>query len=189
MDTLISTFNCDSIISTVIDESVPVSNLFENSGILTFTVSGGTPNYNIQLFGPNGLIVNLLNNNGTASNYTPTLNGTYFIISEDQNGCFADTVFITIDFIASVNLFDISELKIYPNPSDDFINIEFQNINKDNFYLTIENTLGQEILRDYFIYSKSSFFHKIDVSSFSNGIYYLNINTPNSIISNIITIK
>ena len=83
---------------------------------------------------------------------------------------------------------DASELKIYPNPSDDFINIEFQNINKDNFYLTIENTLGQEILRDYFIYSKSSFFHKIDVSSFSNGIYYLNINTPNSIISNIITI-
>ena len=62
----------------------------------------------------------------------------------------------------------------------DFINIEFQNINKDNFYITIENTLGQEIFRDYFLYPKSSFIHKIDVSSFSNGVYYLNINNIKS---------
>ena len=189
LDTLISTFNCDSIISTVIDESVPISNLFENSGVLTFNVSGGTPLYNIQLYGPNGLVVNLLNNNGASGNYTPILNGTYFIVSEDQNGCFADTVFITIDFIASSILSDINELRIYPNPSDNFINIEFQNLKENNFYITIENTLGQEIFRDYFLYTKSSFFHKIDVSSFSNGVYYLNINTPNGIITNIITIK
>ena len=72
-------------------------------GILNYTTVAGSPPYNVQLYGPNGLIFNSLNNSGSG-NYTPTLNGEYFIVVEDQAGCFADTVFYTIDFLSLIHI-------------------------------------------------------------------------------------
>ena len=31
-----------------------------------------------------------------------TINGTYYLVIEDQAGCFADTVFYQVDFISTI---------------------------------------------------------------------------------------
>ena len=64
-DTILSTYNCDSIIYTTIDLSIPVASMNENNGNLNYNVNAGSPPYNIQLYGPSGLILNLNNNLGS----------------------------------------------------------------------------------------------------------------------------
>ena len=115
-------------------------------GVLNYNVSDGSPPYNIQLYGPNGLVFNLTNHNGSG-NYTPNLNGTYYLVIEDQAGCFADTVFYQVDFISTLENYIFNDLKIYPNPTNDYLNIEFNNYNSQNISITFENILGQEIIR------------------------------------------
>jgi len=188
-DTLLSTFSCDSIISTIIEESIPVSTLNENLGVLTFSVNGGSPPYNIQLFGPNGLIINLINNNGTNGNFTPTINGDYYILSIDQLGCYSDTIMINIDFLLNISNININDLNIYPNPTDDLINIEFSSLNNKKIIITIDNTLGQEVFKQEFLNYQGNFSQKFNVSKLSQGVYYVNINTQQSITTKMITIK
>ena len=189
LDTVTSSLSCDSIISTIINESLPVSSLNENSGVLTYSVIGGSPSYNIQLFGPNGLVFNLMNYNGTNGNYTPTINGDYFLVSQDQHGCFADTVYITIDFISNIDILDLRALRIYPNPSDGIINIECFSIDRKDYIISIENVLGQEILKKHFNNFIGELSFRFDMNEFSKGVYYVNINTSDSIITKKITIK
>jgi len=188
-DTLSSSFLCDSIISIVIDESLPVSTLSSNLGILNFNVNGGSPPYNIQLFGPNGLIFSLINNNGLNGSFIPTINGEYYIFAIDDLGCYSDTILINVDFLLNMLNVNIQDLKIYPNPTDDFINIEFSSINKKSISISIDNTLGQEVFRKEFNNYNSNFFQKINVNKLSQGVYYININNQQSINTKIITIK
>ena len=185
-DTILSTYNCDSIIYTTIDQSIPVASMNENNGNLNYNVNAGSPPYNLQLFGPNGLVLNLNNNNGTGV-FTPTISGNYFLVVEDQPGCFADTVFYQIDVISSIenNIFD--NVKIYPNPTNDFLNIEFKNYRSQSFIIIFENTLGQEILRHEIQNGNQDFSQQFNISEFSKGIYYIKMLFENTKIVEIIT--
>ena len=188
-DTLLSSIFCDSIITTVIDESIPVSTLSLNLSNLNFNVSGGSPPYNIQLFGPNGLIFSLINNNGLNGSFTPTINGDYYIFAIDELGCYSDTILINVDFLLDAFDINIQDLNIYPNPTDEFIFVEFSALNSNSVIISIDNTLGQEVLRKEFNNYKKNFFGRIDVNHLSQGIYYINLNSSNSITTKKITIK
>ena len=188
-DTLLSSLFCDSIISTIIQESIPVALLIENSGILSFNVNGGLPPYNIQLFGPNGIIFNLINNNGLGGNYTPTINGDYYIVCLDQQGCYSDTVLINIDFLSNISTININDLNIYPNPTDEFINIEFSSLSDNNINIKINNALGQEVLAEEFFNYRGNFLQKFNVNHLSQGVYYVNITTKQIVTTKMITIK
>ena len=39
------------------------------------------------------------------------LNGTYYLVIEDQAGCFADTVFYQVDFISTLENYIFNDLK------------------------------------------------------------------------------
>ena len=185
-DTLLSTFNCDSIIYTTVAQSIPIASLNENMGILNYNVISGSPPYNVQLFGPSGLILNLTNNNGVGS-YTPTINGIYYLVIEDQAGCFADTVFYQVDIISNIENYILNDLKIYPNPTNDYLNIEFNNYNSQKFSIIFENTLGQEISRHDIIEGNQEFSQKFNISEFSTGVYYVKILSKNMKVFKIIT--
>ena len=74
--------------------------------------------------------------------------------------------------ITGVNEIDNSIIKIYPNPFEDYINIDNKN---SKFNYTITDLLGQEI--------KSGFSStKIeDLKNLQNGIYILQINCDNKV--------
>jgi hypothetical protein len=65
----------------------------------------------------------------------------------------------------------IGFIKIYPNPAGDWIMLE----GKDIKLIEITNTLGSNL--GLYITTPSNLQHKLDLSSFSRGIYFIKINT------------
>jgi len=66
---------------------------------------------------------------------------------------------------------DITTVLVYPNPSDGTFNISLPD--KENFDLVLNNSLGEEILRE----SVSGNSYTINQNTLPNGMYTLNINS------------
>ena len=79
-----------------------------------------------------------------------------------------------LDEFVSIDNSNVSKsIQVYPNPTNDFLFIEKMNM-KDKGRLTIYNMNGEEVQ------SKTTHFDqktRIDMSEFSNGIYFLKIET------------
>ena len=132
------------------------------------------------------MVLNLNNNLGSGS-FIPVTSGIYYLIVEDQAGCLADTVFYQIDIISLMenNIFD--NVKIYPNPTNEYLNIEFKNYRSQSFIIIFENTLGQEILRHEIQEGNQDFSQQFNISEFSKGIYYIKLLFENTKIVEIIS--
>ena len=78
----------------------------------------------------------------------------------------------------NVEIFEKNTLKIFPNPTHDFINISLQSENLVNSKIEIHNMLGE------MIYSKNSITEnlKINVENFSKGIYILSVEINGAIL-------
>lgn len=78
----------------------------------------------------------------------------------------------------NVEIFERNSLKIYPNPTSDFINISLSNESLENSKIEIYNLLGA------LIYSKDSTTEnpKINVQNFSKGIYILSVEKNGTIL-------
>ncbi len=72
---------------------------------------------------------------------------------------------------------DLTDYKIYPNPANDFINIELPGKNESNLKLSLYNLQGM-ILKNMFV-EKGQNRVKIDISAFENGIYLIQIRNEN----------
>lgn len=95
--------------------------------------------------------------------------------SDWLTGAYPDTQINLTASTASVNDVDgfLSDVKIYPNPARDFIQItNFHLLNNPS--ITIFNLLGKEVL------SSSNNLEIVDVSSLANGVYILNIKSEKS---------
>ena len=97
------------------------------------------------------------------------------------------TVFYQIDIISLIenNIFD--NVKIYPNPTNEYLNIEFKNYRSQSFIIIFENTLGQEILRHEIQEGNQDFSQQFNISEFSKGIYYIKLLFENTKIVEIIS--
>jgi hypothetical protein len=67
-------------------------------------------------------------------------------------------------------------INIYPNPSDDIINIDIENIN--NATIEIYDVNGTLI----FSKALNSNFEKIDISGFSGGLYLVKVKQDSTVI-------
>jgi len=101
-DSLLTTNLCDSIIITDLIISDPVGNITANGVQLNVSANGGTQPYVYEVFGPNGLILTSINNNGGALTINPTLNGQYYFIATDASDCTTDTVYFIVDFASAI---------------------------------------------------------------------------------------
>lgn len=63
-----------------------------------------------------------------------------------------------------------SNFKVYPNPANDFITVELDNIFNNNI-LTISDATGREVARTS-VTDKNS---KIDISDLDSGLYFINV--------------
>jgi hypothetical protein len=73
-----------------------------------------------------------------------------------------------------------NEYKIFPNPANDFINIEFINPQKDRFNIEIIDITGRILINNTYSAVKSEKnTRKIDVSRLPNGIYLCVIKSEN----------
>ncbi|MCX6296434.1 MAG: M14 family zinc carboxypeptidase, partial [Bacteroidetes bacterium] len=118
-----------------------------------------------QWYNSSGLIVG-----ATGISYTPTVDGGYYVIVTDINGCSSDTSNV-INFISTgiVSFDDKSIIHMYPNPCGEELFIDV--ISNSNKELTVDivNPLGVLIYSEKFTGNKL----KINSGNFPNGIYFL----------------
>ena len=118
-------------------------------------------------------------NGATSQQFTPPTTGEYSVLVTDTNGCSATS--FSIMFIAN----SISEintlLHIFPNPTKDKLNIEYQGFNINS--LVILNVSGNIVLRRNGIKSEMENSIQLNLSALSKGMYILQLISEEKIIN------
>ena len=94
----------------------------------------GEAPYVYEIYGPNGMLSSM-QNSGTAIQINPIVNGIYFLIVTDALGCVSDTSFFNVDFLLNIDFETSLDLQVYPNPSNDIINIKLNS----NYHIIFKN--------------------------------------------------
>lgn len=104
----------------------------------------------------------------------------YWLKVTDINGCVnSDTIIITVDESNFVDNFKRNSIKVYPNPSRDFINIEFDNKFNSSLLVEIYTINGTKVYKNSI--NGNSLNDQINLSNLPNGIYLLSIKTKEKI--------
>lgn len=146
----------------------PVVNFNDVAGVLmadlphVLTPEAGHPAY-------------LWQDNSTSSTYTVTAYGQYSVTVTANNGCktskTVNVVFKTGIDERNGNPFN---LLVYPNPAENFLNLEMDLTEVDDVTLEFYNSEGRLIFNDRG-YKGSEYMQTIDVSSFAGGVYFIRI--------------
>jgi PKD domain/Secretion system C-terminal sorting domain len=111
--------------------------------------------------------------------HTYASNGTYTVTLTVTIGNCTSTITQTIIVlsIGHVQLSNGSELQVYPNPVSGIATVEFT-YDEPSVQLTVINSLGQSVIsKNVFPSSNNLFKSKLDMSVFSEGIYFLQFKT------------
>lgn len=140
--------------------SQPETNLGDNDGTASVTVSGGTAPYSY-----------LWNDNSAQTTATASglASGSYDVIITDANGCiFNATVFV--NHTTGVNEVELAnQIQVSPNPANEFIKINLGS--SGVIKLEIIDVSGR-IVMQYSVNSQAT----INITSLSEGSYYLRFN-------------
>jgi hypothetical protein len=174
--TVTSADNCvssDTIQITI--NSLPVVNLGPDSSQCfgTILLDAGNPGMN-YLWSDSSTTQTLLAD--TSSAY-------YVFVTDPSTGCVSgDTVNININDCTGMSSAQTSgSVVIYPNPGDGLFSIVFNNLNSDQLNLTVLDLQGKVVYSYKETNVSGSFSKQIDLTGLSKGIYYIRLNTGNTI--------
>jgi len=108
--------------------------------------------------------------------------GNYSVTVTDANGC-SSTSEAIIDLETSNDIIsDLKKLTLYPNPSNNLTNVDFELESAKSVNIQVYNGYGQLLKQ---IESERSLVHQIDLdtSSYPNGIYFVRISVDQKSIS------
>ena len=123
--------------------------------------------------------------------------GTYTVELTSTNACGSDLAFYNITIDDSTNSTNVSieelainpiQIKAYPNPTSDQVNVSVQMGHPDQMVLELYNELGQEVTRIDGRYTTEAV-HTIDVSSLRSGIYLLRVRNADYAVSKAIMVR
>ena len=92
-------------------------------------------------------------------------------------GC-ESTQFYAVSVDVSVQEIFASNLRIYPNPTRDFVNIQWDFMN-ENTYLSLFDNTGKLITTQKL---NNQMLHILDLSGYQNGVYQLRLSNENAVI-------
>lgn len=97
----------------------------------------------------------------------------------DYNPAIVTNTFNT-EFVAALNNFDFNSgnFLIYPNPSNDFVQISLKNVSEKIKNITIFTILGKEIKKTEAVNSNQT---NLNISDLSSGIYMIEVTTENDL--------
>lgn len=167
----------------VIDEINPTFNITQTTDATSFTFTNTTTSPFEKLrweFGDGK--VDTFNN--VVGNYSYTTSGTYNVklILSDNFSCSDTSSKSIVAIAASVNeLVGLNNLKIFPNPVNDVLNVSFNAIEQDQIHLQILDINGK-IIQSGIEFDGSGIFEKqINLNDLPSGIYLLEIATSKAI--------
>lgn len=125
----------------------------------------------------------LWNSGETSSSIDINCDGTYSLTITNSNGCQSSrNVTIvknekqdTTKVNPSIDDFALNDISLYPNPTDNIINIDFKGKYTKNNKILIANTKGQII----FASEQTSDVMTINVTDWTKGVYYIKITNDN----------
>jgi len=165
---------CDSIITTNLNVSQQITGIISQLGMdIKANPTGGNMPYVYEW-----------NTGEIIQQITPLVDGDYWVIVTDANGCVSDTSFFKVDWIhTSVEDFNIDRLSIYPNPSRDIFNIEFTSLLRQNLEIRIINSIGEIIYLENLENYTGEYSKSINLKEYSKAFYFLEIITNGGIIN------
>lgn len=103
------------------------------------------------------------------------------IASANSQGCYGEVN--SPPFTTSTNhtIASLSNIDIYPNPTNEHFNLELDLTTSKNVNIELFNLIGQDLLTKS--YEGISIKDQIDISNFSNGIYFLSIEVDGEIVT------
>ena len=166
LDTILNLSGCDSVISI----DLTINSVDASASNVANTLSANLLNANYQW-------IDCTNGNSEIAgandaNFTPSINGNYAVIV--SNSLCSDTSnCLNVNTINTNELLEYYSINVFPNPSREFVTISFgKKINLNEIDLTIKDMTGRQIFVPILLDSNAA---KIDFSTFSDGIYYLDM--------------
>jgi hypothetical protein len=107
----------------------------------------------------------------TNINYTATTTGNYKCrVTKTATGCFKNSNTISVSVTCKSGVDGFENISIYPNPASSYLEIHFDETISDT-YIVIVNSLGQIVWKELVV----SVSTEINISSFANGLYTINL--------------
>ena len=164
--TLTNAAGCDSVITLnlIINDELVVSISSANTN-LSAIVTGGIAPYSYLWTGPI---------NSTNAIVTPIVSGDYCVQVTDDNGCVSSEVCENV-IINALNDLDISKFNVYPNPTSDFVNLEFYVASKADYLVKIITANGDEVYVEELLNFNGDYTKNINLSNLAKGHYLIQI--------------
>lgn len=113
---------------------------------------------------------------GATITLTPTVSALY-TVTGFLNGCSAKTnVFVIVKACTSVEEQLKESVRIYPNPANQFLSLDFSSLSGKKTIEVYDNT-GKQVL----VHSSTDSLLNLDLAPLSNGIYMLKVTMENSV--------
>ena len=108
----------------------------------------------------------------TNQNYTnanPDFTHKYYFVITQRAGCEQKSYFIVPTGVKDVTA-SMGDMKLYPNPSNAFVNVEISNTSGGKYKIDVVNMVGQKVLSEDMSGQKATF----DVANLTSGVYFVN---------------
>ena len=150
---------CDSVVTLDLTINPIVATIAQNGNDIEASATNGAAPYSFDW-----------STGESTPSITPAANGPYWVVVSDANACSSDTTSFDVTFVSGNGILSIDNVfNIYPNPTNDLINIDTKG---NNQYLSAN---VYDIFGKLLINTNNS---KISLNKFEDGVYILEINTP-----------
>ena len=155
----------------------PTPIIHQNGDTLVSNIANGNQWY----IEPGGLVAGATN-----QTYVPVVNGYYYVIVTDTNGCISDSSnHIYYNNVSADDLRNNSVIIISPNPTHDKFTITNTSTQKQTF-ISIFNIQGQQMKQAQF---KNQTTNELDVSDLAKGIYVARVQCENGVVNKKLVIE
>jgi len=96
--------------------------------------------------------------------------------------CNDSTACITL-IVSGIETYTIDEITIYPNPSQDVFNVEFNSLSRQDLTFRIINVVGAVVYTENLNEFVGQYTKQVDLSTYKKGVYFLEITTDNGVIN------
>jgi len=119
----------------------------------------------------------------TNPNYVYTQNGNYYVEVSNSNGCTTVSAIITITDVGVEELNEYLSMNIYPNPASEQITIDLYSLKQENYKLQLMNVSGQVIYAETINLNSTTVKTQIDLSTYPQGIYLIQLSNQENVYS------
>ncbi|MEJ6736922.1 MAG: T9SS type A sorting domain-containing protein, partial [Flavobacteriales bacterium] len=192
------TFNGEVYYGTTACSSIrtPVTVTLSTSsvGAFTFTQTGLTVDFDATTTTDADSVLWNFDDGNTSTSITPTntyaANGTYNVCLYAYSNCGIDTTCQTVDITVGVEeLNNAGTAKVFPNPSRGQFVLDLTNYNDNDVTVVVFNQLGKVVYNKSISNNAQGEQHAIDLSAYSNGIYFLKLTSDKEVTTKKIVIQ